>query len=94
MGLNSNHKRIEIGYVIGDKSYWGKGIATQAISIIIEKIKKMNIYHKVHATCASANSGSIRCLEKNNFVLEGVKKKHVFYNDEWFDELDYGLILK
>ena len=29
MGLNSNHKRIEIGYVIGDKSYWGKGIATQ-----------------------------------------------------------------
>ena len=31
-GLSSVHKRAEITYVVGDTGYWGKGVASYAIS--------------------------------------------------------------
>jgi len=49
--------------------------------------------NKLYASLAGANSRSKRVLEKNGFVLEGIRKKHLFYNKEFFDQLDYGLIL-
>ena len=32
--INSYHKRAEIGLMIGDKSVWGKGIATKVIRMV------------------------------------------------------------
>jgi len=45
------------------------------------------------ANCASYNEASKKCLEKNGFMLEGVKTKNLYYNGEWHDQFDYGLLL-
>ena len=92
-GLQSVHRYAEIGYVIGDKDYWGKNIASFAISKVIEIAKNDYNLKKLVATCSCKNIASSRCLEKNNFVLEGRKKSHVLYGKEWQDQLDYGLLL-
>ena len=34
-----------------------------------------------------------KILERNGFVLEARRKKHLFYNGEYHTQLDYGLIL-
>ena len=91
-GLESIHKRGEITYVIGDKNYWNKGIASFAISNIIEKAKSYG-FHKLFAGLAHLNIGSKIVLEKNGFILEGVRKSHLYYNNTFYDQLDYGLIL-
>lgn len=32
-GINHNHKYGDIGFIIGEKAYWGRGIATEAIKL-------------------------------------------------------------
>ena len=34
-----------------------------------------------------------KALEKNGFFLEGIRKKHLFFCGEFFDSLEYGLLL-
>lgn len=92
-GLTSIHRKAELTYVVGNTKYWGKGVASFAISKMIEIGKLEYDLHKLYASIASNNVGSRRALEKNSFILEGTRKKHLLYNGEFFDQLDYGLIL-
>ena len=92
-GLTSIHKRAEISYLIGPKNLWGKGIANRAVAEIINKVKEKYELNKLYAGIAKENIGSKRVLEKNNFVLEGIRKNHLFFNNTFMDQLDYGLIL-
>ena len=91
--LTTVHRRAELTYVVGDTRYWGEGVASFAVSKMIEFGKSKYKLNKLYASVAGANSRSKRVLEKNGFVLEGIRKKHSFYNKEFFDQLDYGLIL-
>ena len=91
--LTNIHRRAELTYVVGDTRYWGKGVASFAVSKIVKFGKSKYKLNKLYASLASANLRSKRVLEKNGFVLEGTRKKHLFYNKEFFDQFDYGLIL-
>ena len=91
--LTTVNRRAELTYVVGDTKYWGKGVASFAVSKMVELGKSKYKLNKLYASVAGANSRSKRVLEKNGFVLEGIRKKHLFYNKEFFDQLDYGLIL-
>lgn len=51
-----------VGYWI-DKRYWGRGIATRALSLLLEELTE----RPLHAHVASHNEGSIRVLEKCGF---------------------------
>jgi RimJ/RimL family protein N-acetyltransferase len=56
----------QVGYWLG-KAYWGKGIATQALSLFLEQIKRRPLYAHV----AKHNIASIRVLEKCGFKICG-----------------------
>jgi RimJ/RimL family protein N-acetyltransferase len=55
-------KRL-VGYWIG-KDFWGKGIATRALTELAAEIPE----RPLHAWVATTNVGSIRVLEKSGFV--------------------------
>ena len=92
-GLSSVHKRAEITYVVGDTGYWGKGVASYAISEIVKKSKMDYKLNRLYAGLAEGNIGSARVLEKNGFKLEGKRLNHLFYGGEFHNQLDYGLLL-
>ncbi len=54
----------EVGYWIG-KEYWGKGVATQALSTFLEQVKARPLYAHV----ARNNVGSFRVLQKCGFTI-------------------------
>jgi RimJ/RimL family protein N-acetyltransferase len=56
----------EVGYWIG-KEYWGKGIATQALSEFLGHVTARPLYAHV----AKHNVASIRVLEKCGFTISG-----------------------
>ena len=58
-----------------------------------EHLKDRYKLNKIYAGVSSLNIGSKKVLEKNKFILEGVRKKHFYYNQEWSDCLEYGLTL-
>lgn len=92
-GIKSIHKRAEITYVIGNTKYWGKGVASFAVSKMIEISKTKYYLNKLFAGVADENLGSIKVLEKNGFILEGKRSKHLYFNGKFHDQLDYGLLL-
>ena len=56
----------EVGYWIG-RSYWGKGIATRALSQFLGHVKDRPLY----AVVAKHHVASIRVLEKCGFTIAG-----------------------
>lgn len=56
----------EVGYWLR-KTYWGKGIATAALTEFLRQVKERPLY----AHAARHNLGSIRVLEKCGFALLG-----------------------
>jgi RimJ/RimL family protein N-acetyltransferase len=56
----------EVGYWLG-KEYWGKGIATQALTEFLKEIQTRPLYAHV----AKHNIGSKRVLEKCGFTVAG-----------------------
>tara|TARA_Y100000768_G_C23945233_1_gene667234 strand:+ start:529 stop:1032 length:504 start_codon:yes stop_codon:yes gene_type:complete len=93
-GLSSHHRRAELSYVIGETNYWGKGVASFAIANTIKIAKEEFALNKLYAGIASGNIGSGKALEKNGFIIESTRKQHLFYGGEFFDQIDYGLLLK
>ena len=90
--INLIHKRAEITYLIGLKEYWGKGIGTYAVAYICENARKHMGLRKIYAGCSEQNEGSKRVLMKCGFQIEGVRKKHLFYDGKWLDQIDFGLV--
>ena len=78
-------KTVEVGYFIGE-NYWGKGIASAAVALMLEAIKKNKEIVRIEAKIFDGNGASARVLEKNNFVLEGIRKNAIFKNGVIADE--------
>jgi len=56
----------ELGYWLG-RAYWGKGIGGRAVALFLKAVKTRPLLARV----SSANPGSIKVLEKNNFKKIG-----------------------
>lgn len=77
--------RLLVGYWIG-KSYWGRGIATRALSEFLRGVGTRPLY----AYVAKHNVGSIRVLEKSGFRICGEGRAPGADVDE-IEELTYRL---
>ena len=81
----------EIGYWVGEP-YWGRGIATQAIAKItrygFEKLQLERIYAGVY----EFNVASMKALEKNGYIKEGVMRNAVIKNGQILDDHRYAKI--
>jgi RimJ/RimL family protein N-acetyltransferase len=71
----------EVGYWIG-REYWGKGIATQALSQFLMYVTARPLYAHV----AKHNLASIRVLEKCGFTIAGENKVSSGVPDEEVEE--------
>jgi len=78
-------KSAELGYWSGEP-FWGNGIATKAVELItkygFEKLDIIRIYSSVFEN----NIASMKVLEKNEFLKEGIFKKAIIKNDIIMDE--------
>ncbi len=91
--VNWIHRRADIGLLIGEKDYWKKGVATEAIQLVADYAKRVLNLHKITASCHSTNVGSIKSFQKVGFETEGKRKKHSFVNGEYIDTVFLGLLL-
>ena len=92
--INRNHLSADISYIIGNKSYWGKGVTTLIINKVCEFGFENQHLQKISAGTNVLNTGSARVLEKNNFKLEGVLRDQVNLDNRRCDILRFGLLRK
>ncbi|XP_061992358.1 uncharacterized protein LOC133710330 [Rosa rugosa] len=84
--------RAEIGYVLGSK-YWGKGIATRAVKMVVDTIfKEWTHLERLEAFVDVENVGSQRVMEKAGFQREGVLRKNYIVKGRTIDEVVFSIL--
>ena len=90
--INSQYKYADIGLIIGDKNFWGKGIATEAIKMCVDFAFNQLKLHRLYAGIYVLNTGSIKAFEKAGFICEGTERKKYLFKGEWIDSHIYGIV--
>ena len=91
--IDVNNKSAELSYLIGNKSFWGKGYATEAINLCVDYCFETLGLHKVQAGCFEKNIGSQKALLKSGFELEGRLRQRILDIDgDRQDHLWFGRI--
>lgn len=73
--IHGNGYRIELGYVF-ERSYWGKGIATEAVRALVHWALNEPEIYRVQAACDVDNIASGRVLEKAGMQREGTLRRY------------------
>ncbi len=81
--------RSEIGYMLLPEIH-GKGIASEAVGIVVEfGFNEMKL-HSIEAVIDPENVASEKVLQKNGFVKEGHFKENGFYDGKFIDSVIYS----
>ena len=87
---NIHCRTAELGYYLAEE-YWGKGIMTEAVRLLCEKVFDETDIIRIFAEPFAYNIGSRRVLEKAGFQLEGIMKSNAVKNGQILDMALYGL---
>lgn len=90
--IHKFYSYADISYFIGDKNYWGKGLATEAIKSLLKFGFEVINLNKIQAGVFASNIGSIKALEKAGLILEGNFRKQLYTEDLCDDHLFYGIL--
>ncbi len=88
--INWIHRYGDIGIIIGDKQYWGQGIATETIALIVDYAFNQLNLHKLIAGAYEYNVGSIKAFKKNGFNEEFVEKEKYFFEGKYINCIHLG----
>lgn len=83
--INRAHGFAHIGFFIGDREHWGKGIATEAVGLVVDYAFGTLGLHKVLAGCYATNEASLRVFKKCGFKKEGVQVSQWLCDGKYVD---------
>lgn len=84
-GINERHRFGDVGLIIGEKSAWGKGYASEAITLATQYgFDELNL-NKLTAGMYEQNVGSYKAFLKAGYREVGVYKQHFFYQGGYMD---------
>jgi RimJ/RimL family protein N-acetyltransferase len=75
--INRNHETASIGLFIGEKTWWGKGVATETIAAVSDWAFNSVNLSKLSAGAYATNIASIRAFERCGFSREGLLRSQV-----------------
>ena len=84
-------RSAEVGYWLGEP-YWGKGILTKALNVLVQYAFANFDLVRLYATVFEWNQSSARVLEKNGFKSEGRLSKSVTKDGKTIDSFLYALV--
>lgn len=80
-----------VGYSI-DENYVGKGIATEAVRLVVAFGFEQLRLHRLEAYVSPRNLGSIRVLQKSGFQNEGLLREFLHINGVWEDHFHFAML--
>lgn len=91
--IDKMHKRCFIAYMIGDVSYWGGGIATEAIKLSTRWAFENLDIARMDGGLYAVNVGSAKAVLRAGYVIEGTRRDFVLLDDGTrCDEIEVGLL--
>lgn len=77
--INWFHSSAEVSFFIGDKNFWGYGIASKCVkSLVNYAVGDLNL-KKINAGYYQENLGSAKVFKKCGFSIEGIQAKNILF---------------
>ena len=84
-------KVAQIGVMIGDKNYWGKGVILETRSRLLNYALELGC-KKIEASCDSINIPAIYNFVKQGWTKEGVRRAHRIVDNQPVDLILFGML--
>ena len=91
-GIRWQPRIAEFRIIIGDRSFWNKGIGTETARLIIKHAFDNLNLNKVFLGVNSDNTGALKSYEKAGFVKEGVLRQEVYRNGRYYDATRFSIL--
>ena len=85
--ISNLNRSGEYFILIGHKSHWGKGIATNTTEIITDYGFNTLGLHRIELTAYNENPAAYKAYEKAGYVHEGVKRQAGFRDGKFHDKI-------
>jgi RimJ/RimL family protein N-acetyltransferase len=89
--LDLEHRRGEIGFALGQR-HWGQGIAREAVERVIQLAFDELDLQRLEADVDPRNERSLRLLERQGFLREGLLRERYHVGGETQDTMLLGLL--
>ncbi len=90
-GINWAHRFGELGIMIGEKRYWGKGYGQDACKVLLKyAFERLNM-NKIFLGTYAAHKSAIRSYKKAGFRIEGRIKDIFYFEDRYVDKVMMGI---
>lgn len=86
------NRRAETFIAIGEKSYWRKGIATEAMQLRTTYAFRELGLNKLKSSVFAGNEGSLRALLKAGYREVGVHRKEMWRGGQWNDRIEFEIL--
>lgn len=84
------HQTADIGLLIGDRGYWGKGIGLDAWSTLLDYLLNVCRLRKVTGGTLRSNVGMVKIMERSGMQLEAVRAQQELVDQVPQDALYYA----
>jgi [ribosomal protein S5]-alanine N-acetyltransferase len=88
--LSTLHQRAEVALMIGDRNFWGQGLATSAIRLITDYGFDHLHLRKLSAGVVEPNRASSRAFEKAGYELEATLRDHTIVGEDILSNLIFA----
>ena len=90
--IDWKNNNAELGIIIGNKGYWGKGYGTEAIKILLHHAFNQMNFYRIYLRVFEYNQRGINCYKKCGFKEEGRLRKGHFYDGKYHDVILMGIL--
>ena len=92
MDLRNPHGNLELGIMIGDREYWGRGYGRDAVRLLLDYGFRHLGARRIALTTHAKNERAIRCYLACGFVEEGRPRKVVWIEGEYTDLVNMSIL--
>jgi RimJ/RimL family protein N-acetyltransferase len=84
--IHRENKTCGLGLLIGDKTFWGRGVGTDACNALADFAFETLKMRKIWLTAFCTNPAAVALYHKVGFEIEGTLKQHVIVSGVCHDE--------
>ena len=92
MDIQDRHGNLELGIMIGDREYWGRGYGRDTVRVLLEYGFHTLGARRIALTTNAKNERAIRCYLACGFVEEGRPRQVMWIDGEYTDLVEMSIL--
>jgi RimJ/RimL family protein N-acetyltransferase len=81
----------DMGIMIGNKEFWGKGIAKESLFLASKYAFDVLCLRKLTGGCVSHNIAMLKAFQSLGYLTEGILRKKLLISGEYNDHVLFGI---